>query len=122
MTTLPPARYGRLARVADLTTANLLAARLDAEGIEVRVHSEAKGPYPMTVGEFAAAERWVLNDSLDDARTIMLDAEVKDTLGRVDPPTETGRGGRMPVEMRLLAILVLVVLAVLFVLRWTSVY
>ena len=38
-----PAHFQRLTTVGDVTVANVLAARLRSEGIEVRVHSAALG-------------------------------------------------------------------------------
>jgi hypothetical protein len=78
------AHFIPLATVGNLATAHLLAARLDAEGIEVRVHGEAQGPYPMTVGGFATVQLWVLSDRVEEARTILLDAEVNDALAPVE--------------------------------------
>ena len=79
-----PAHFVQLATVGDVATARLLAARLESEGIEVRVHGFSLGPYPMTVGALAETELWVLSDRIDEASTILLDAEVNDALGVVD--------------------------------------
>ena len=79
-----PARFVPLTTVGDVATARLLAARLESEGIEVRVHGFSLGPYPMTVGELAATELWVLSDRIDEASTILLDAEAKHAIGAVE--------------------------------------
>ena len=94
----------------------MLAARLHAEGIEVRTHSEALGPYPMTVGEFAATELWVLSDRLEQANEILLDAEVNIALAPVES-LQTEGAGQLRWQLRLVALAVVIVSALLFVLR-----
>lgn len=79
-----PARFVPLAKVGDVATAHVLKARLESEGIPVRVHGFSLGPYPMTVGELAETELWVLSDSVEQASTILLDVEVNDALGVVE--------------------------------------
>jgi hypothetical protein len=111
----PPARFIRIATVGDLVEGRVLAARLEAEGIEVRLHSQAFGPYPMTVGQMAETEIWVLSDRVDEASTILLDAEVNTALAAVDDGVEGSRG--LPLEMRLAALAVAVVVAALWLLR-----
>jgi len=116
------AHFIPLATVANLTTAHLLAARLDAEGIEVRVHGEAQGPYPMTVGGFAAVQLWVLNDKVEEARTILLDAEVNDALAPVEfaeIATESPAGA-MSQELKWVAIVVLAILVALVIFRFAA--
>ena len=84
METAEGARYVLLTKMGDATSANIMAARLESEGIEVRVHSAAFGPYPVTLGQLAEAELWVLEDRVAEASTILLDSEVTDALhGRV---------------------------------------
>ncbi|MDX1690472.1 MAG: DUF2007 domain-containing protein [Acidimicrobiia bacterium] len=77
-------RFVRLATVGDVATARVCAALLEADGIEVRVHGESLGPYPMTVGEFAETELWVPNGRLEDARQVMLEAEVTAAMAPID--------------------------------------
>ena len=120
MTDAVGARFIRLAKVANLPTAHVLAARLDAEGIEVRVHGESQGPYPMTVGEFAQAELWVLSDRVDEARTILLDAEVNDALAPVDVEGDPGDAGADGIDLRWVAVVVLVILVALVILRFAA--
>jgi len=74
------ARFVKLATVGDVASARLCAALLSSAGIESRVHGESLGPYPMTVGEMALTEIWVLEDDLPDAREVMLEAEVDSVL------------------------------------------
>ena len=111
-----PAHYVRLATVGDLTTARVLAARLEAEGIEVRIHSEALGPYPVTVGHLAETELWIMQDRIDEAAAILLDAEVNVALAPADPEQVQPRRG-MPIEFRFAALVLGVVIASLWVLR-----
>ncbi len=64
-------RYEQLVVIGDPTEATLLAARLRSEGIAVRTHGEAFGPYPVQVGGLAEVEIWVDVDRLEDARQIV---------------------------------------------------
>jgi len=116
MTEQPHGRYVKLATVGDLLTARVLAARLEAEGIEVRLHSESFGPYPVTVGRLAEAELWIMNDRVEDARTILLDAEVNAALGPADPDAPPPSRG-LPFEFRLAALGLGIVIITLWVLR-----
>ena len=115
-------RFVQLATVGNLTTAHLLAARLEAEGIEVRVHGESKGPYPMIVGEFADAELWVLQDRVDEAKTILLDAEVNDALAPAEPDFAAGVDrATTSFETKVVAGVVLAIILVLVVLRFAAI-
>lgn len=116
---MPDEPYGhfiKLATVGDLTTARVLAARLESEGIDVRLHSEAFGPYPVTVGRLAEAELWIMNDRLEDARTVLLDAEVTAALSPAEPDAPPLSRG-LPVEIRIAAVALAAILATLWVLR-----
>ena len=115
-----PARFVPLTKVGDVTSAQVLAAMLRAEGIEVRVHSQAFGPYPVTVGQMAETELWVLSDRVEEASRVLLDAEVNDTMYDADPDTRRLPG--MPFEVRLIALTLGVVLFVLVALRFARVY
>ena len=116
-----PGHFVKLTTVGDLTTARVLAARLEAEGIDVRTHSEALGPYPVTVGRLAEAELWVMEDRIEDARAIMLDAEVNVALGPADPDSPATAAG-MPLEFRFVALTLGIVLAALWVMRIIRVF
>ncbi len=116
-----PARFVPLTTVGDITAAGILAARLRSEGIEVRLHSEAFGPYPVTVGEMAETELWVMSDRVEEASRILLDAEINDVMATADPDRRIERIG-MPLEFRLIALALGVVLVVLVVLRFARVY
>lgn len=117
-----PARFVRLATVGDVNTARILAARLQSEGIEVRLHGDALGPYPMTVGSFAETQLWVLSDRVAEASRLLLDAEIKAFLPPVDAEIEEPTPRGAPIELRVLALVVGLVLAALWVLRIVAVY
>jgi len=114
------ARYIRVATVGDLTEARVLAARLRSEGIEVRVHSEANGPYPVTVGHLAEAEIWVLSDRAEEASHVLLDAEVNTALAPAEPELSRSEGVR--VETRLIAVATALVLILLWIVRFARVF
>ena len=121
MTVPEPARFVMVTTVGDIVAGNVLAARLRAEGIEVRVHSPALGPYPMTVGEMAATELWVLSDRVEEARSILLDAEINDVLAPLDPDAPP-MARRPDPEMRFIALTMGTILVGLFVLAIIRVY
>jgi hypothetical protein len=65
-----------LAKVSDPNQAMLIRARLDSEGIEAQVRGEALGPYRLNIGAMAVTEIWIAPDRLDEARLILLAADV----------------------------------------------
>lgn len=77
----PRPAFVKLCAIGDAATARILAARLEAEGIGTRLHGEAMGPYPLTVGQMAVTEIWVEDGKLDWAQEVMLEAEVADAVG-----------------------------------------
>jgi hypothetical protein len=108
-------RFLHLATVGDLALARICAARLEAEGIEVRLRGESLGPYPVTVGQLAATEIWVPAGRLEEAGSVMLEAEVDLHLGAVEAEGPTGAE---PVSRLVaLAAAVALMLAVLTALR-----
>ncbi len=109
-------RYVLLGKVGDPGRARLLAARLESEGIDARVHGESLGPYSFTVGQMAVTEIWVAADDLDEAREVMLAAEVDDTLGSGD--TEAAAVPPWPLSARLMALAVAIVIVALWVRRF----
>ncbi len=116
-----PGRFVKLTTVGDITAGNVLAARLMAEGIEVRVHSAAFGPYPVTVGNMAEAEIWVMSHHVEDASSILLDAEVKDALFDADPDVDRVER-HQPFDMQIIALVLGALLTGLFVLAVLRVY
>lgn len=111
----------KIATVGDITAGNVLAARLRSEGIEVRVHSQAFGPYPVTVGNMAETELWVLTDRVEEANAILLDAEVNDALAAADPEFE-GRAVGPAYNMQIIALTLGAIMFGLFVLAILRVY
>ncbi len=103
-----------LVKIADAARAEVLAARLRAEGIDARVRSEAAGPYHFTVGQMAEAEILVPPDLLSDAREVLLASEVDETLGAAQAwrPTEP-----WPLPGRLVAVALLAAFLGLWLLR-----
>ncbi len=116
-----PARFVKLTTVGDVSTARILAARLQAEGIEVRIHGDALGPYPVTVGAMAETQLWVMSDRVEEASRLLLDAEINAFLPSMEPDADLERRG-IPLELRAIALVVGVVLFVLWVLRLIAVY
>jgi len=114
------ARFVRATTVGDLVAGQVLAARLRSEGIEVRLHSEAFGPYPTTVGRLAETELWVPQDRLEEAAQILLDSEVRNALA----PAEPDREPRLPpsLERRVTAVVIGAILLVLWMLRIVRVF
>ena len=74
-------QFVRLATLGDPNSAQLCAALLDSAGIVARVHGESMGPYPMTVGQMAVTEIWVRDHDVDEAKELMLAAEIDQVLG-----------------------------------------
>lgn len=75
-----PERFVLLARLTDPRAAQLAAARIESEGISVRIHGEWLGPYPMTVGAMAETELWVPESELEDARLVLVAADIDEFL------------------------------------------
>jgi hypothetical protein len=78
-----------LARVGDPNEAMLLRARLESEGIEARVRGEGLGPYRLNVGAMAVTELWIPPERMEEARLILLAADVDAIVAEVEP---IGRG------------------------------
>ncbi len=116
-----PSHFVHLTTIGDVNTARIIAARLEAEGIEVRLHGDALSIYPVTVGALAETQLWVLSDRVDEASTLLLDAEINDVLEPVDRGQPVDRRG-LPIELRLAALAVGLVLLGLWVLRIVAVY
>jgi len=97
MTSRAPAPFVRLATLADPAAADLCAALLRSVGIESRLRGESLGPYRLTIGEMATTEVWVLQSQLDDARTLLDEAEVPGEIdtgarSRGEPVSAAGAG------------------------------
>lgn len=69
------AKFVPLLTVGDPNEAQIIAARLRGAGIEVRMHGENFGPYPIPLGELADTEIWVPAERVDDATDVLTNAE-----------------------------------------------
>lgn len=79
-------------RVLLVTTTNafeaqVIRARLDAEGIDAHLDGAVDGPYRFAVGAMAEVGVWVRTDDIDDARLVLL-------AGEVDGALEVAAAGR----------------------------
>ena len=100
-------------------SAHLLAARMEAEGIDVQLRGALDGPYGLTVGDMARVDVWVPEDQLDDARLVMLATEVDSVMAA---PREWGaapsaRTSRWPL---LVALFLIVVAGLAPILHWVT--
>lgn len=112
MSDTPGARFVRLTTVGDVAVARLLVARLESEGISGRIHSEALGPYPLTIGQMAEAQIWVSEDRVADAGRILLDAELRDAVAPADPDGPPPRRPLPEIQLVAVVLIALVLLAV----------
>jgi hypothetical protein len=103
------APYVHLADVGDLVSARVCAAVLGSAGIEARLHGESLGPYPVTVGKMAVTQIWVPEPDLDEARQVMMEAEIDHVLGTEERGGAIGDREALP--MRLLALVMAGVVA-----------
>ena len=113
------ARFVPLTRVGEPFLAGILAARLESEGIDVRLHGEAFGPYPVTVGEMAQTEIWVLEDRVEEASRILIEVEAHSTVHRADPDRK--EPSALP-EVQVVAIVVGFILALTVIFWLVRVY
>ena len=74
-----------LAKINDPNQASVLRARLDSEGIEARLHGEALGPYRLNIGAMAVTEIWIPPERMEEARLILLAADVDAIVADVEP-------------------------------------
>jgi hypothetical protein len=83
--------------VAGAFRAQVLAARLESEGIDAQLRGALASPYGLTVGDMARIDVYVPEDQLDDARYVLLADEVDATLAA---PTEWWNAGGEPSRAR----------------------
>ena len=60
-----------LAEIGDSYEAELLAARLRADGIDSRLTGEAEGPYRLTLGAMALTKVWVTTEDRERAEAVL---------------------------------------------------
>jgi hypothetical protein len=75
-----PVPMAPLTWVAGTFRAQVLAARLESEGIDAQLRGAVAGPYGLTVGDLARVDVYVPEDQLDDAKYVLLADEVDATL------------------------------------------
>lgn len=63
--------YVCLAKISDVNAARVAAARLESEGIDTRLHGEALGPFPVTIGRLAETQLWVMDSHRNPAVEIL---------------------------------------------------
>src|SRR5712672_1100816 len=99
----------RLVSLQGVFRANVVAARLGAEGFDVELRGALDGAYGLTVGDLARVDVYVPGDQLEEASMVLLVNEVDEVDERFDddrPPRGTGRR----VSGRVVAALILFVL------------
>src|SRR5690242_19736528 len=75
-----PVRMAPLTWVAGAFRAQVLAARLESEGIDAQLRGALASPYGLTMGDMARVDVYVPEDQLDDAKYVLLADEVDATL------------------------------------------
>jgi len=70
----------RLTSVAGAFAAHVIAARLQAEGIRVKLRGAVDSPYQFTVGDMGRVDVFVAEADMGDARVVLLIDEVDATL------------------------------------------
>jgi len=89
-------RMARLTTVGGSFAGHVMAARLRAEGLTVKLRGAVDSPYQFTVGDMSRVDVFVPEDELDDAKLVLLVDEVDFVLD-LPPQREApsyGRGGR----------------------------
>jgi hypothetical protein len=112
--------FVKVATFGDLIEGRVVAAKLRSEGIDTRLHSEALGPYPMTVGRLAEVEIGVPSDRLTEAGEVLLDADVNNALAPADADLPNRQA--TPVAIRMVALAVGLVLVLLWVIRCATIF
>ena len=69
-------RMARLTTVGGSFAAHVVAARLEAEGLTVKLRGAVDSPYQFTVGDMSRVDVFVPEDELDDAKLVLLVDEV----------------------------------------------
>ena len=69
-------RYVCVATLPDVNEAQVAAARLQSEGLQVRLHGEPFGPFRLTVGGLAETQLWVVADDAETAVAVLEDVGV----------------------------------------------
>ena len=70
-------QYVCMAKISDVNEARVAAARLESEGVTSRLHGEAFGPFPVTVGRLAETQLWVLAEHRATAAIVLGDLGIE---------------------------------------------
>jgi hypothetical protein len=73
---MPSEPMTRLTSVYGAFPARVMEARLVDEGFDVQLRGAVHNPYGLTMGEMAGVDVYVPDDQLDDAKLVLLVAEV----------------------------------------------
>ncbi len=66
-----------LAKIPDVNTARVAAARLESEGVASRLHGEALGPFPVTIGRLAEIQLWVVAEQHELAADVLAELGIE---------------------------------------------
>lgn len=105
-------RFVPIATLGDLAEAQILAARLESEGVPARLAGESLGPYRISIGQMAETRLLVPEDRYEDARMILLDSEVAVALSGPAPHAEKER---WPLWAKVVAVAIGLIFALIFV-------
>ena len=109
----------RLTSVYGLFRAQVMAAHLQDEGLDPQLRGALNNPYGLTIGDMARVDVYVPDDQLEDARIVLLVAEVDEADEILDDDRPPIRDPRVPRALVVGAVLfVLVAGPVLLLLRW----
>jgi hypothetical protein len=109
----------RLTSVYGSFRAEVMAAHLRDEGLDVQLRGALNSPYGLTVGDMARVDLYVPDDQIDDARMVLLVAEVDEADVILDDDRPPVRDRLVPRALVAAAVLfVLLAGPVLLVLRW----
>jgi len=113
-------RMSRLVSLQGVFRANVVAARLGAEGFDVELRGALDAPYGLTVGDLARVDVYVPGDQIEAASLVLLVDEVDEVDERFDddrpPATPRHRAaGRIAAA---LVLFVVIAGPIAQVLRW----
>lgn len=91
----------RVAEVSDPMAARVYAAMLDSAGIPASMQGESRGPYALTVGDWAVTTIWVADSHGDDAVAVLTGAGPDPALTILTPAQRST--GPLPDSVRMVA-------------------
>ena len=114
----------RLVSLQGVFRANVVAARLGAEGFDVELRGALDAPYGLTVGDLARVDVYVPGDQIEAASLVLLVDEVDEVEERLDddrppPPARQRSVGRITAALVLVLVVFMVIAGpIAQVLRW----